>query len=293
MRSVTFVVVLVSTGFVAQSDTGNSASTVGLTAVSLAEAPAAGLAKPKDYRKEPFNRMVILGESTVEGGPWLLKRNQRYADLVADLISTCQGKRITYFNKGIGANAISPRSPGYANSRKPSAMERYKKDVIALKPDLFLLCYGLNDMRAGMPIADFREDMATIIRDVKAQCNPVIVLTTVYYMTGWRSYPPYDKGSVETTLAYNECIRGLAQEFDCIVADVWASEGGADWLIDPDGVHANRVGNMVIAHRIFEAIAQHASCLTNVTFHRTTDTKWRTNTTQSREKAGDPFVKTW
>ncbi|MCC6795861.1 MAG: hypothetical protein IT366_12155 [Candidatus Hydrogenedentes bacterium] len=254
---------------------------------------AATFEKPKDYRKEPFERMVILGESTVEGGPWLLKRNQRYADIVADLISTSQGKRIKYFNKGIGANAISPRSPGYANSRKPSALERYKTDVIANKPDLFILCYGLNDMRAGMPLEDFREDMATIIRDVKVACDPVIVLTTVYYMTGWRSYPPYDKGSVEITLAYNECIRGLAKEFDCIVADVWSAEGGADWLIDPDGVHANRVGNLVIGHRIFEAIAQHASGLTVNTFHRTSDTKWRTNTTKAREKSGDAFTKTW
>ena len=55
------------------------------------------------------------------------------------------------------------------------------------------------------------------------------VLTTVYYMTGWKSYPPYDKGSVELTRRYNDCIRGLAAEFDCILADVWAAEGMADW----------------------------------------------------------------
>ncbi len=249
--------------------------------------------KPKDYRKEPFQRMVILGESTVEGGPWLEEPTQRYADIVAELIGLCQGAPIEYHNKGIGANAISTRSPGYEQSRKPSAMERYQQDVIALKPDLFILAYGLNDMRAGMPLADFREDMATIIRDVKTACDPVIVLTTVYYMTGWKSYPPYDKGSVETTLAYNDCIRSLAAEFDCIVADVWASEGGADWLIDPDGVHANRVGNLVIAHRIFETIAHHASCLTTRNFEALADSKWRKNTTESRAKSGDPFTKTW
>ncbi len=249
--------------------------------------------KPKDYRSEPFKRMVILGESTVEGGPWLEKESERYADVLAGLINACQETPMEYFNKGIGANAISTRSPGYANSRKPSAMERYKDDVIALNPDLFLLCYGLNDMRANMPIQDFHDDMATILRDVKSACNPMCVLTTVYYMTGWRSYPPYDQGSVELTLKYNDCIRGLAAEFDGIVADVWASEGGADWLIDPDGVHANKVGNLVIAHRIFEAIAQHASCLTNGNFKRLADSEWRQNTTSARASHGDPFQKTW
>jgi lysophospholipase L1-like esterase len=293
-----FLVLIVSSvvwstsSFVAVAETSESSAKPG-DGVTVQDGPSTVQVKPKDYRKEPFQRMVILGESTVEGGPWLADPTHRYADVLANLISVCQGAPIEYHNKGIGANAISPRSPGYENSRKPSALERYQDDVIALKPDLFILCYGLNDMRAGMPLPDFREDMATIIKDVKAACDPLVVLTTVYYMTGWKSYPPYDKGSVELTLQYNDCIRSLADEFDCIVADVWAAEGGADWLIDPDGVHANRVGNLLIAHRIFEAIAQHASCLSAKSFHDLADTKWRKDTTSSRASAGDPFEKTW
>ena len=279
--------VTVAWGALADDRAGQTEGVEGIKKVS------GELVKPKDYRKAPFERMVILGESTVEGGPWLQESSQRYADVLAGLIGTCQGAPIEYHNKGIGANAISTRSPGYEQSRKPSAMERYKEDVIALNPDLFVLAYGLNDMRAGMPLDDFREDMATIIRDVKEACNPVIVLTTIYYMTAWKSYPPYDKGSVELTLKYNDCIRSLGEEFDCIVADLWSAEGGADWLIDPDGVHANRVGNLVIAHKIFEAIAQHASCLTIRNFEALDDSKWRKNTTESRVSVGDPFKKTW
>ncbi|MBZ5563412.1 MAG: hypothetical protein LAP13_13450 [Acidobacteriia bacterium] len=251
-------------------------------------------AKPKDYRQEPFRRLVILGESTVEGGPWLPNPgHDRYADVLVRLINACQEKPLEYFNKGIGANAISPRSPGYEQSVKPSAIERYKKDVIDNNPDLFILAYGLNDMRADMPIKDFREDMATIIRDVQHACNPLTVLTTVYYMTGYRSWPPYNKGSVDLTLKYNECIRSLAMEFDCIVADVWQAEGYADWLIHNDGVHANLVGNLVIANRIFEAIAQHASGLTNWAFSQVANNEWTRMTMKARAQAGDPFKKTW
>ena len=247
----------------------------------------------RDLKPVPFKRLVILGESTVEGGPWLRDPSERFADVVARLINACQTEPVEYFNKGIGANAISPRSPGYASSVKPSAIERYKDDVIALKPDLFILCYGLNDMRAAMPIADFREDMATIIRDVQQACAPMTVLTTVYYMTGWRSYPPYDKGSPELTKLYNACIRDLAEEYGCVVADAWEAEGGADWVIHPDGVHANRVGNLLIGHRVFEAISQHASGLTAPTFLENQDTEWTRNTTGHRAKDGDPFRKTW
>ncbi|MBI5094304.1 MAG: hypothetical protein HZB26_17920 [Candidatus Hydrogenedentes bacterium] len=249
--------------------------------------------KARDFSRDPFKRMVILGESTVEGGPWLRSESERYADVLVSLIDDCQAVPMEYFNKGIGANAISPRSPGYANSRKPSALERYRQDVIALNPDLFILCYGLNDMRAGMPVDEFADDMATIIREVKAACSPMTVLTTVYHMTGWKSYPPYDKGGIELTIAYNASIRDLAAEYDCVLADVWAAEGGADWLISPDGVHANRVGNLVIAHRIFEAIAQHASGLTVDTLEYDLGTEWVRDTTRQRADVGDPYRETW
>lgn len=249
--------------------------------------------RPKDYKKEPFKRLVILGESTVEGGGWLHQREDRYGDVLVRLINACQKEPLEYFNKGIGANAISPRSPGYAQSRKPSALERFHQDVIDLQPDLFILAYGLNDMRAAMPLSDFRADMATIIGDVQKACSPVTVLTTVYYMTGWRSFPPYDKGSVQLTRRYNDCLRGLAAEFDCILADVWAAEGLADWLIHYDGVHANKVGQILIANRIFEALARHASGLTRWVFEQERDTPWTQGTTKKRAEVGDPFQKTW
>jgi lysophospholipase L1-like esterase len=249
--------------------------------------------RPKDCKKGPFKRLVILGESTVEGGPWLRQREDRYGDVLVRLINACQKEPIEYHNKGIGANAISPRSPGYAQSRKPSALERYHRDVIDLQPDLFILAYGLNDMRAAMPLSDFRADMATIIGEVQKACSPVTVLTTVYYMTGWRSHPPYDKGSVALTRRYNDCLRGLAAEFDCILADVWAAEGMADWLIHYDGVHANKVGQILIANRIFEALAQHASGLTPWVFEQERDTPWTQSTTKKRTEVGDAFQQTW
>lgn len=247
----------------------------------------------QDFKKEPFKRLVILGESTVKGGPWMPRPEDRFGDVLAQLINACQEHPLEYYNKGIGANVISTRSPAFEASRKPSALERYKTDVIDLNPDLFVLCYGLNDMRAGMSIGDFREDMATIIRDVKKACSPMTVLTTIYYMVGWKSYPPFNKGSVELTLEYNACIRQLAAEFDCVLADVWEAELNADWLIHYDGVHSNKVGNLVIAHRVFQAIAQHASGMTRWTFQQDRGTKWTQETMKRRAKVGDPFTKTW
>lgn len=247
----------------------------------------------RDWSAQPFKRMVVLGESTVQGGGWLEKPSERWSDVVAALINDCQTEPMEYVNKGIGANAISPRSPGYANSAKPSALERYKRDVIEQVPDLFVLCYGLNDMRADMPVGEFVEDVRTIIADVKAACDPVTVLTTVYYMTGWKSYPPYDRGSEAVAEAYNEAIRTLAGELDCIVADVWQAEGGADWLINPDGVHANKVGNLLIAHRVFEAIANHCSGVSAAIYERDLPTQWTRDTMAARKRDDDPHNPWW
>ena len=247
----------------------------------------------RDWQAKRFERMVVLGESTVEGGGWLENDSERWADILADLINRCQDSRIDYINKGIGANAISPRSPGYDSSAKPSALERYRDDVIAQAPDLFLLCYGLNDMRAGMPLTDFVEDMRTIITDVREACNPLIVLTTIYYMTGWKSFPPFDRGSVGLTQEYNAAIAGLAEEHDCLLSDLWAAEGGADWLINPEGIHANRVGNLVIANRVFETLASNCSCLSNSIYVRDLPTDWTQNTMAGREDVGEPHDPWW
>jgi hypothetical protein len=148
-------------------------------------------------------------------------------------------------------------------------------------------------MSSGMNVKEFAEDMETIILDVKDQCSPVILLTSIYYKTSWKSFPPWNKGSKKLTEIYNDTIQKLALKNNCIFSDVWESENGADWLINPDGVHANFLGNLIIGHRVFRDIAVNCSCLSNSTFERTINTQWVKDTSKIREECGDPFKKTW
>jgi lysophospholipase L1-like esterase len=211
-----------------------------------------------DYQTHHFKRMVVLGESHC-AGQCATSEQQQWVNIVAEYITRFQGTPVDLINKGIGANSISPTSPGYANSAKPSALERYETDVIVHKPDLFILSYGLNDMRAGMPVEAFRRDMERIITHVKFACDPIIVLTTVYYMTRYDWYPPFNKGSLEATELYNVCIKQLAYTHQTLLADIWEAEGQADWVIHPDTVHANDLGHFLIANRVFEVLATHCS----------------------------------
>ncbi len=258
------------------------------------ESQPVAIERPKDYWPKPFKRMVILGESTVEGGRFVAGIDERFADILVKLINSCQSEDMEYLNRGIPGNSLSPKSPAYPFSKGATGLQRYRRDVIEHKPDLFLLCYGLNDMCAGMSIADFESDMQTIITDVKSECEPLIVLTTVYHMTGFRSNPPrYDKGSVESTFQFNEAIRRLAKKNDCLLADVSKAEGLADWLVHPDGVHSNKVGHIVIANEIFNTIARSCSGIAVQVHERDRKTEYGKVQIKKREDDGDPFNPWW
>ena len=246
-----------------------------------------------DYRSKPFRRLVIMGESTVSGGPWLQQLEERFADVLVSLIREYQNKPVEYINKGIGNNVISPRSPGYIQSTKPSALERYNKDVVLQNPDLVILCFGLNDMRAGMPVDDFVEDFQTIIQAIRHGNDPLIILTTVYHMTGFRSHMPLNQGSPELTRKYNRAIFQLAGQYHCLVADVWAAQGIADWLVHPDGVHPNKLGNLVIANCIFETLVKHCSALSSNLYEKDIESNWSKNYLNVRKQQADPFDPWW
>lgn len=236
----------------------------------------------RDWWPAPFRRLAVLGESTVEGGAWVPATADRYADILAQLVNRVQAEPVEYRNAGIGASVISPRSPGYAASRKPSALERYEEQVCGFRPDLFVFAYGLNDMRAGMDLGLFMEDMETILRGVRQACRPLTVLVSVYHMTGFDWYAPFNRGGVAATERYNEAIRALADRAGCLYADVRAAEGPADWVIHQDGVHANQVGNLLIANRIFEVLATHCSGLSAAVRARDEQTAWTETTRKER-----------
>lgn len=125
--------------------------------------------KPNNILQGPFNTLVILGESTVEGGGFLAKPSERWADILWQAIEYAQEQPLQYFNAGIGGSVISPRSPGYAASVKPSAAERLDQEVNARKPDLVVIAYGLNDMRAGMNVQEFKEEYQKLLDRIRPQ----------------------------------------------------------------------------------------------------------------------------
>ena len=227
-----------------------------------------------DPPRGPFKSLVVLGESTVEGGGWLSGPEERFADLLWKQLEQAQEEPLAYHNAGVGASVISPKSVGYEASVKPSASERYEEEVIAKNPDLIVVAYGLNDMRAGMSVADFKTELVAILDRIDEACNAMVVIVNVYHQTDYCYYPPYDKGGIAQTLEYNQMLLDLANERGYVYADIYAAEAQADHIIHADAVHANKVGNMILANKIFEAIVVASPGITKNVDLRDADTEW-------------------
>jgi lysophospholipase L1-like esterase len=205
--------------------------------------------------------MVALGESTTAGG-WSTSPDRCWVPLLAALINDFQSQPMDYTNAGIGANVISTRSPCYPYSGKPAASERLDKHVIAEDPDLLIISYGLNDARGGTPLPLFCTELVSLVRRVRQQIHPLIVLLGPYYMT---DFSAGGEGWSHADLAlfkrFNEGIAGVATEEECLYVDLLAAYGETDWMIHYDGVHANDLGHRIVANQIFKALAQHCSGL--------------------------------
>jgi len=215
----------------------------------------------RDWYGGEFKVLVTLGESTTAGG-WSSRRERCWASRLAALISEVQSQPVKLVNSGIGANVISTRSAGYEHSGKPAATERLDKHVIAHNPDLLVISYGLNDARSGTPTSLFAEEMGVILGRVRERCAPLIVLLGPYFITDFqRGGPVWSRGSPDALRSYNELIRSIARAKDCLFVDLLSAYDGARWLVHHDGVHANDVGHLVVANRIFEVLAQNCSGL--------------------------------
>ena len=217
----------------------------------------------RDFRDKPFTRMVVIGDSIAKGA-CATQKEYSWVYRLAELISQCQEKGIEMINAGIAGNLISNRSKAYnhQDAGKPSALERYRRDVIENKPDLIVISFGLNDVRCGTPVDVFIEDMGKMIDVIKKETQGIIVLVNMYFITGYKKHGEvWGYADIASTREYNSQIEQYAAENDLLYADVFSAQAQADWVVDADGVHPNNLGHLLIANKVFETIASNCSCL--------------------------------
>jgi lysophospholipase L1-like esterase len=205
--------------------------------------------------------LVAFGEITTAGGGATV-RSRCWASRLAEMISDFQTAPVELINAGIGANVISTRAPCYEFSGKPAADERLDKHVIAHRPDLLIISYGLNDSRGGTPLELFRSVMTDLLARIRADVQPLIVLLGPYYAVSYTvGREAWHKGSHEASERFNRAIAEIAASHDCLYVDVLAAMDQAPWMVHADLVHSGDLGHQIIANAIFQVLAQNCSGL--------------------------------
>ena len=100
-----------------------------------------------------------------------------------------------------------------------------------------------------------------MIEQARAGCDPLIVLPGPYYMTDFGLGEHFQEGSHEVFQTYNLVTEQVARATNCLFSDVYNAYGGAAWMVHYDGVHANDLGHRLVAHTIFQTLAQNCSGL--------------------------------
>lgn len=225
---------------------------------------------PLPLSDRPFQRMVVLGDS-IAYGMCAYEPSNQWAQVVAALLRKFQDEPLTVFNRALPASVISPRSPGYAQSAKPSLIERYTRHCIDLQPDLVIIAQGLNDMRSGMSVADYMTDLTTIVVDIQAKTSALVVLLGPYHQVFGASgndpatHPTWTKWDFRLMKLYNHAVQLVAQERAALFVDTQAVLGGADWVLHPDACHLNDLGHVLVGNAIFQGIATYAKSLARKT----------------------------
>lgn len=220
-----------------------------VSAVSAESAAPAFAALLKSGERSPV--VVCFGDS-VTGVYYHTGSRRAYTDMLEIALEReSPGVDVTAINAGISGNTTV------------DALARIDRDVLAQKPDLVTVMFGLNDM-SRVPLNEFKVNLATIIQ----KCTEVgaeVILCTPNSIRDTTGRP------TETLERYVEAIRAVAASertplVDCYRAyqdvrtrgeDVWSR------LMSED-IHPNMDGHKLFAETIAGAILDGTISLADV-----------------------------
>ncbi len=199
---------------------------------------------------EPM-RVVCFGDS-VTGLYYHTGGRRAYTDLLEiALRRLCPRADVTTINAGISGHTTR------------DALKRIDKDVLAKKPSLVTVMFGLNDM-TRVPLDEYRANLLTIIEKCHAVgaevvlCTPNSVITT--------SGRPTEKLE-----QYCDVVREVAREANVAMCDTYAAyqafreQNPQAWrLLMSDEIHPNHDGHEVIAEQIAQTITGREVSLADV-----------------------------
>jgi lysophospholipase L1-like esterase len=205
-------------------------------------------------------RIVLLGDSTTYG--YALDRT--YGQILSEIL-TARGIAALVVNAGINGNTTD------------GARTRFERDVLARKPNIVVIQYGLNDQAIRLyrdPVAtgtlvaqeQFVGNLRAFVRQLRERGITAILMTPnpmVWTPELGQKYPdgPYlapPDGGNRRLERYVESIRALAVEERVPLVDIYriyTTRNSLDDLFLPDGVHPNEKAYGINADALANVLA--------------------------------------
>ncbi len=182
-------------------------------------------------------KIVALGDSLTYG--WMVGKG--YLAFFEELINIRYPESIIeIINRGVPGDTAR------------GGLLRLAGHVISSKPDLVLVQFALNDAFNGHPVSQFKENISSIITEIKANTSAEILLGTSSALQG------ADKDIAEK---YYSALFDIAKDKGIPIAlthEYWeqkiAQGTKFESLVQNDGVHPNEEGYRLMAEAIVSCI---------------------------------------
>ena len=219
-------------------------------------------------------KVVFLGDSITEAGVY---DNEVGVPSGDTLIYPKHTGFITLLKNDI-EDDIELIGKGVSGNKVSNLLERYKKDVLNLNPDIVFIYIGINDVwhkydfGTGTDIIFYENGLKKIIGDLKNQgarvvlCTPTVIGENTGAFTLVNKFKDIEtmeimNGDLDT---YSDVIRKLSSELNTDLLDLreifmnYISKNNPNnepsGITTYDGVHLNDLGNKLIADEMIKFI---------------------------------------
>ena len=179
----------------------------------------------KGFESGRYQTVVAFGDSIVEG----YRQPEGWPEMLErDLSVRYAGVRI--INEGVSGNTAG------------DGLKRIQKDVLVHDPDLVLIAFGLNDMKNGVSVSQFKGDLSSILLEISASGAQPVLFTTTRLQQGASMLARLNPAP------FNDSIRTLAGDMDIPFIDVNKEFKGlntSQYLMD--AAHPNAEGYRKLA----------------------------------------------
>ena len=174
--------------------------------------------------------------------------NRGYPKILEELVA------VDAINAGVGGNSTA------------KALRRLKKDVLTREPDVVVVQFGTNDLRADadhayVPVAQFRANLESIVDQCRTH-NATIVLCTLppidhdAFFTRHEREPFDALGGLGTLITnYRDAARQVANDRQATLVDLNSLLAKEPSWMSQDGVHPSAAGNAIIAKHVAAAVS--------------------------------------